>query len=327
VRHNRMPVFRLLTAACGIFIFGLAGCTRARQVGNRPVVNVDGQEMKAAQFADGLAVKLRHLDALSAKDPGVIKRAKDDLIRDFIISVLTDNWAKSNGLFVRAEDIEAEVDKIKKSYPDNSTFERVLAEQHISFKDWRNQLARTILLRLVSQRLNEKLVQPTEEELKNYYQANRDSFEHPEQVRLRQAVLATEADAKVIETQLKSGKTSLADLAEKHSITPEGKRKKGDIGWIEKGIMEGFDAAFTMRQGQRSAIIKSAHGYHIFEVTGKRPTQIRPYDQVKDQIRRTLIANREQAIYTSWLESELRKARVLRDDELIGKIRVETRDE
>jgi peptidyl-prolyl cis-trans isomerase C len=139
-------------------------------------------------------------------------------------------------------------------------------------------------------------------------------------------VLATEADAKVIETQLKAGK-NMSDVAAAHSITPEGKQRKGDVGWVEKGVMDGFDAAFTMRQGQRSQIIKSPYGYHVFEVTAKRSAQARPFDQVKEQIRRSLIANREQAIYTSWLESELRKARVLRDDELIGQIRIETREE
>lgn len=313
----------LLLAAC--CVFGLNACTKARQVASRPVVNVNGQELKASRFADQLAGRLRHLDALTAKDPMTIQRAKEDLIRDFVISVLTEDWAKANGIFVRAEDIETEIQRIKGSYPDGLTFERVLAEQNLSFKDWKEGLTRTILLRLVSNKLNEKVAPPTDEEMRNYYISNKDAFDRPEQVRLRQVVVATEADAKLIAEQLKKG-TPLTELAEKHSITPEGKRRKGDLGWVERGVMEGFDAAFTMPMGRRSEILKSPYGYHIFEVSAKRPAQTQPFEQVKDRIRRALIANREQAIYTSWLEGELRKARVLRDDQLIGQIRIETKE-
>jgi parvulin-like peptidyl-prolyl isomerase len=314
----------LLLAAC--CVFGAAACTKARQVGNRPVVNVNGQELKASSFADQLAGRLRHLDALTAKDPIVIQRAKEGLIRDFVISVLTEDWAKANGIFVKAEDLEGEIQKIKSAYPDSLTFDRVLAEQTLSYKDWKDRLTRTLLLRLVSARLNEKVTAPSDEEMRNYYAANKETFERPDQVRIRQVVVTTEADAKVIAEQLKKGKP-LAELAEKHSITPEGKRNKGDLGWIEKGVMEGFDAAFSMPVGRRSDIVKSPYGYHIFEVTAKRPAQARPFDQVKDKIRSALIANREQAIFTSWLEGELRKARVLKDDQLISQIRIETKEQ
>ncbi len=323
-RSTLMLPARLLIAAC--CFFGLGACTKARQVANRPVVNVNGQELKASAFADLLASRLRHLDALTAKDPSVIQRAKDHLLRDFIINVLTEDWAKTNNIFVRAEDIESEIQKIKKTYPDDLTFERTLADENISFKDWKGRLTQTLLLRLVSQKLNEKTQSPTDEEMRNHYLTNKETFERPEQVRLRQVVVSSEADAKVIQEQLKKGKP-MTELAEKHSITPEGKRQKGDIGWMEKGVMEGFDAAFTMPAGRRSDIIKSPYGYHIFEVIAKRPAQTVPFDQVKDRIRRALIANREQAIYTSWLESELRKARVLKDDQLINEIRIETREE
>lgn len=316
--------YRLLLAAC--CVLGLVHCTKSKQLAQRPVVNVDGQELKASVFADQLAGKLRHLDALTAKDPGVVHRAKEDLIRDFVISVLTESWAKTNGIFVRAEDLDKQIDGVKKGYPDNSAFEKELAEQNLTFKDWRERLTKTLLLRLVAQKLNEKLTPPADEEMRSFYQSNKEMFERPEQVHLRQVVLATEADAKLIQEQIKKGK-SLSSLAESHSVTPEGKRAKGDLGWIEKGIMDGFDQAFTMRAGSRSEVIKSPYGYHIFEVLEKRSAQTLTFDQAKEKIRRTLIANREQAIYTSWLEAELRKARILRDEELIKQIRIETREE
>lgn len=55
------------------------------------------------------------------------------------------------------------------------------------------------------------------------------------------------------------------------------------------------------------------------------PGATRPFDEVRNKIRDRLNANREQAAYTSWLESQLRKARVLKDEELISKIKIETK--
>jgi len=306
--------------------FTVLGCTKTREVNNRPVLNVDGQELKASLFASQLAEKLKFLDALTAKDPGVVQSAKEDILRDFIIGVLTENWSKKNGVFIRAEELEEEILKIRKSYPDDNAFEKALADQNITFQDWREALRKSLLQKKVSATLKGNLNDPTSEEIKNYYSSNRETFERPEQVKLRQIVLATEADAKVIEDRLKKG-ASISELAEKYSITPEGKRSKGDLGWIEKGVMEGFDSAFSMRVGARSPIVKSPYGYHIFEVLGKRPARTLSQIEAEPNIKRILMANREQAAYAAWLESELRKARILKDEDLIRQIRVETRGE
>lgn len=313
---------RLLMAACLLFI----GCTKASQIGSKAVLNVDGTELKASVFASQLAEKLKHLDALTAKDPQVLDRAKEQIIRDFIISVLTDSWAKANGVFVKAEDLEARISRIRKDYPDDSTFQKSLAEQNLSFKDWRESISRTLLQELVVNHLKEKMGEPSDEECKSYYQNNKELYERPEQAHLRQVLLANEADAKLMEENLKKGK-SFSDMAEKFSISPEGKKSKGDLGWIEKGIAEPFDQAFTLRPGARTGVIKSPYGYHIVELVGRRPAQIRPFEEVKKKIRQQLLANREQALYTSWLEGQVRKARILKDEELIRQIKVETKEE
>lgn len=306
--------------------FGLCACTKTREFGNRPVLNVDGQELKASIFANQLAERLRHLDALTAKDPGIVQSAKNDILREFIIGVLTENWSKKNGVFIKAEELEEEISKIRKNYPDDNTFEKALADQNLTFQEWRDSLKRSLLQKKVALTISKALAQPTPDEIKSYYQANKESFERPEQVKIRQVVLATEADAKVIEDRLKKG-AALAELAAEHSITPEGKRNKGELGWIEKGVMEGFDTAFTMKLGARSSIIKSPYGYHIFELMGKRPSQTISMSDAEARIKRTLISNREEAAYAAWLESELRRSRVLKDEELIRQIRVETRGE
>jgi len=304
---------------------GQISCTnKSKKVGQKVILSVNGRELRAQDFADQLAAKLKDFDALAAKDPDVVARAKSEIVRNFIIDGMTEDWAKANSIFVRKEDLDSEISNIQKGYPDKTAFEQALADQNISFRQWKASVSNSLLHKLVIRKLMSDVSGPTDLDLRQYYNSNKDSFERPEQVKLRHILLATESDAKTIEGELKKGR-SLSDLAAKFSISPEGKRQ-GDLGWVEKGVSEVFDTAFGMRAGQRSAIQKSAYGYHIFEVVAKRPSRTEPFESVKGQVRQLLIANREQAIYTAWLEDQLRKTRILKDEELISSITIQTKE-
>ena len=50
-----------------------------------------------------------------------------------------------------------------------------------------------------------------------------------------------------------------------------------------------------------------------------------PLEEVRNQITRTLMAQREQGEFVKWLDAQLRSSKVLRDNELINSIVVETR--
>lgn len=84
-------------------------------------------------------------------------------------------------------------------------------------------------------------------------------------------------DAKKIEAQAKKVRASLtkanfARKANKLTEDPSGKGKGGSLDWFEKGRMvPEFEAvAFKMKIGEISKPIKSAFGYHIIYLTGKK---------------------------------------------------------
>jgi parvulin-like peptidyl-prolyl isomerase len=97
------------------------------------------------------------------------------------------------------------------------------------------------------------------------------------------------------------------------------------VGWVEKGLTDIFEPAFRMKQGQRSPVFKSSFGWHIFEVTGRKPSRIKPYAEAKDQIKSILMEKREQSLYLAWLEEQVRKARVFKDQAFIDALKVETK--
>ncbi len=300
-----------------------ASCTRSREIpAARTIVEVNGKTLTAKDFAGQLAEKLRPHSAISAKDQHVVASAKESIIRDFVIRVITEDWANEKGIMVKAEDLDAYINGIRASYPDDLAFQQVLAEEGLSFKDWRERISFSLLQQVVIQQIKSQAQEPAEEELLKFYNANKSEFQTPEQYKLRQIVLANETDADSVLAKLKSSGDFEA-LAKQYSVTPEAKNG-GDLGYVERGVLDVFDQAIKIGRG-RTGILKTAYGYHIIENLGRRPAQTSPFSEVKSQIRRRLLENREQAVYSKWLEERVRLAKVFRDEALLRSLKVETK--
>ncbi len=306
-------------------LIGLIGCTRHRNEASEHVIlKVNDHEITAKVFAESLARHLRLYDALTVKDQKHLEQIKDQILKDFIIQAISEDYARTEGLLVKKEDLDSEINSIRSNYPDDESFRKSLAEQNINFNEWSEKIRMTLLNRLIVQHLA-KTSEPTSEEIAAVYKASKADYLIPEQIRLRQVVLSSENDAEAVLEEIKKGRT-LKELAPKFSLTPEGK-KGGDTGWIDRGTLEIFDQGFKMDKGQRSPILKSDFGYHIFEVLDKRRSQAMPLEEVKLRIKRQLVEKREQALYAQWLESQVRKAHVFRDEVFIGRIKAETKSE
>ena len=78
----------------------------------------------------------------------------------------------------------------------------------------------------------------------------------------------TEKEAKVIMERLRKGE-KFSKIAKEVSLCPSGKRG-GDLGAFSKGKMvrEFEKAAFALKKGQISPIVKTKFGYHIIKRTG-----------------------------------------------------------
>lgn len=307
--------FFLTLSACNYF----SGPSLSKKV----ILDVNGRQLLAGDFAQELAYRLKDQDALSAKEPKYVASVKAKIVEDFLVQTLTEDWAKENGIVVKAEDLEAAIQKVQKSYPDDLTFQQQLVDEGTTFKAWRDRMQNTLLQKLVAHEVAKKVAVPTNDEMQSYYNENKAHFSIRETAQIRQILVATESDAKSIEEQLKRGKR-MSDLAKKFSISPEG-QDGGMVGWIEKDMSDIFESAFRMKIGQRSPVFKSDYGYHIFEVVSRKPAHNRSFAEVKDEIKSILMEKREQSLYLAWLEEQVRKARVFKDQAFIDALKVETK--
>ncbi len=307
------------------FLF-LSACNFTRpSLSKKVVMDVNGRQMTAQEFAQELAYRLRDQDALSAKDPKLVSVMKEKIAEEFLVQTLTEAWARENGVVVKAEELEAQIQAVQKSYPDDLAFKQALTDEGTTFKAWRDRLHATLLQKQVSAKVVEAAVAPTNADLEQYYNSNRAEFVLRETAQVRQILVTTESDAKAIDQELKKGK-SMATLAKQYSVSPEASQG-GLVGWVEKGLSDIFEAAFRMKQGQRSPIVKSSFGYHIFEVVGRKPSRNRTFQESKEDIKRILMEKRAQSLYLAWLEEQVRKARVFKDQAFIDALKVETKSE
>lgn len=310
-------LFILLTAGM------ITGCDLgASRVARKPVLQVNDQVLNAKDFSSQLARRLKNFDALAAKDPNNVKRAKEDILRVFIMRVLVSDYAKANGIKVEDPELEKEVNSFRSSYPDDLSFRRVLAEENLSVSDWKEEMRQSLLERKVFAKISEKTVAPSEEEIKKHFETNKEMYKRKERIYLRQIITDEFSKAQSIRDELK--KKDFAELAKKYSVSPEAKAG-GLVGWVEKGSVDVFDKAFALPVGGMSQVLESSYGFHIFKVERRAAPGYASLEEVRPEITQVLVGKKEQADFAGWLDKQIRASRVLRDNELLAAITVETR--
>jgi len=309
----------------GLFIFlaTILGCTNpSSQLAQRTLVQVNEQTLTAKEFANRLARKLKAYDSLAAKDPNNVIRAKEEIIRAFILQALAIDYAKKEKIEVTDKALEDEVNSFRSSYPDDLSFRRALAEEGISLADWKDEMKAHLLERMIFKKITSGVEGPKPNEIERYYQENKERYRLKERVYLRQIITDELSKAEAIRDELK--KKDFAEVAKKSSVSPEAKAG-GLIGWMEKGTVDIFDKAFLLPVGGVSGILESPYGFHIFKVERKAPPGFASLEEVRPQIVQFLMGKKEQALFASWLDAQIRSARVLRDQSMINSVTVETR--
>lgn len=147
-----------------------------------------------------------------------------------------------------------------------------------------------LIRRYIEQELQKKPI--TDDDLKGYYDKHREEFTIPEQRKLTHVVVKMEQEAEKIAREIKAGK-DFGSLAEQYN-TDGTKKKKGDLGWVKKGVMvkEFENVAFQLKKGEISNIVKTKFGYHIIKVEDIKPQEQKKYEDVREEIRRKIRGER-----------------------------------
>lgn len=323
IYKDKNPGFSGFFIFCLLFFTFNTSCFwTSQRLGNKIVVQVNEQKLDLKTFSESLARQLKNFDSLTAKEPENLRRLKNDIVRRFILESLIGDFAKVEKIVVSDKELNEEVNKIRSSYPDDVSFRRILAQENLSFNQWQDNLKKSMLEKKVFKVLTSNQAEPNETEIKKYYEDNKKKFKTNEKIYLRQIIVDELSKAESIKLELKN--KDFIQVANKASVSPEGKNG-GLVGWIEKGTVDIFDKAFDLKIGQVSQVLESSYGFHIFKVERKAPAGFSTLEEVKNIIKHQLSANKEQAIFSAWLDKQIRASRVLKDTALIDSVNVETK--
>ncbi|KXZ40666.1 peptidyl-prolyl cis-trans isomerase C [Alkalithermobacter thermoalcaliphilus JW-YL-7 = DSM 7308] len=137
----------------------------------------------------------------------------------------------------------------------------------------------------------------TNEELKTYYEENKDLFKSEEMAKASHILVDTQEKANEIIDEINSG-LSFEEAATKYSNCPSS-AQGGDLGIFPRGRMvpEFEEAVFSMNIGQISHPVKTQFGYHIIKLSDKKEAGYKTFDEVKNQISQQLIAQKQEKAY------------------------------
>ena len=289
----------------------------------KAVIKVNSSQLLASDFAKQLAEELRPFDSIAISNREILKKIKNRVVENYIISVITKNWADTNNIFISNNELEMQIQTIRGHYPDDLSFRKALAEERLTIESWKKKVKDSLLQKKVQSKVSQLIPSPTEIELKSYYDNNKTQFHKRPQVKIQQIVVSTKDHAQQVLKTLKQKKEP-ETIAREFSITPEGKNG-GYIGWIERNTSPVFDSAFDLKLKKWSPIVKGPFGYHVFRTLSKKNKRTLKFSEVRVEIQRILLEKKEQAHFAAWLEQQLRMTRVYKDKALIEGIVAKTR--
>lgn len=124
----------------------------------------------------------------------------------------------------------------------------------------------------------------TEADISAYYDGHQSSFGQPERKKFSVIQLKAEADAKAVLEELKNG-ADFAALAKEKSTDIISRRTGGEMDWMEPDTTaDELKQANLTEKGQLSGVVKSSVGYLIVRLDDIKPALVKPLSEVHDAI-------------------------------------------
>lgn len=151
--------------------------------------------------------------------------------------------------------------------------------------------------------------EPTESELRAYYEKNLSSYMSEEMIHAAHITKSLQGaksrqevfdSLRAIRQELLAGEDFMK-LAEQHRADEQ---QLIDLGWFKRGeFMEEFETiAFSMGEKEISPVFTTQLGFHVCTVLGRKPSEPLPFEMVKDAVRQRMSEEFKDAKFNDFIE-------------------------
>lgn len=263
---------------------------------------------------------------LSKQDPNVPadgQPKQQDLLRDLIDSRLLAQKAEELGISADT-DVIKRLDDLRKQMKADSMedLEKAAQAQGVSFEEFKHNLKESILTQKVIQQEVGGHISVTQQEIQEYYDQHKSEMQRPEQVRLSEILISTQAPqakpeqspssddqlvaqgkakADAIYAQLAKG-AKFSEVASTNSAGPTA-GQGGDLEYFKRGTLSKQleDQVFSLKTGQFTEPIRTNQGWVILKVTEHTSEGVPPLKEVEPQIQERLYMGKMQPALREYL--------------------------
>ncbi|MDD2388114.1 MAG: peptidylprolyl isomerase [Desulfobacterales bacterium] len=251
----------------------------------RQEINTELDQLRSRAARQGQEVPDSELDNI-----------KNNILDNLINQVLLYQESVKKGVVVDDQEITDKLSEIKKRFPDENDYKKILDEMGMSEADIKIKIGQGISIeKFIESQILSKIV-VSDQESRAFYDANPAYFQQPEQVQASHILIKVGAEA--TETQRAEAKKKLETIREKIQTGEDfsalarefsecpSSAKGGDLGLFGRGQMvKPFeDAAFSLKPDEVSPVVETMFGYHLIKVTDKKSASVIGFNDAKDKI-------------------------------------------
>ena len=287
---------------------------------DRIVARVNADVITLMMLEDRVAGSLNKMKAEGSDDKQLKKnKLKKMVLEGMIAEKLQIQEAEKLGMVVAEEDLQKSLDGIyKKNNITSEQFEIILTNEGSNLDDYKKIIRDQTLVSRVVQMQVGSAAAVGERSARKYYRKNKKKFWVPEKIILSHIMFIRGSDSSDKERQLqeKTAKEILRriqagenfiELAKKYSEDVSA-HSGGQLGVVGRGTMlpEFERAAFDLKVGEVSDIVKTVNGFHIIKCDNIIPGYVKKFKLVKSEIKKILSFEKREKRYEKWM-SELKK--------------------
>lgn len=242
-----------------------------------------------------------------------IAELKQEALGKLIERAYMIQYALSEELSVDSEDIDAIFKPVREKFSSREDFQKALGEESIA--EFRASIYRKLLAEKALEVAVEQKVSIDQEEIRDYYEENRDRFKRPRQFRASHILIKVDpsgtAEEKAQRLEFAQELVSKARAGEDfynlayYNSDDRTKFVGGDMGYFHKGQMipEIEEVLLEMEVDEISDPIETIYGFSIIKLVEDNPPKQMSYQEIRPRLIESERKEQFEAIRKAWLDS------------------------